>query len=52
VVHDTFFLRILTEAVMWIGLAISWDVLAGYAGYLNFGQALFWGLGHTLRRFL
>jgi branched-chain amino acid transport system permease protein len=45
VVHDTFFLRILTEAVMWIGLAISWDVLAGYAGYLNFGHGAFFGIG-------
>lgn len=45
VVHDTFFLRILTEAVMWIGLAISWDILAGYAGYLNFGHGAFFGIG-------
>ncbi len=45
VVHDTFLLRLLTEAVMWIGLAISWDVLAGYAGYLNFGHGAFFGIG-------
>lgn len=45
VVHDTFFLRILTEAVLWTGLAISWDILAGYAGYLNFGHGAFFGIG-------
>jgi branched-chain amino acid transport system permease protein len=45
VIRDTFFLRIITEAIMWIGLAISWDVLAGYAGYLNFGHGAFFGIG-------
>lgn len=44
-VHDTFYLRVFTEAVMWIGLAITWDVLAGYTGYLNFGHGAFFGLG-------
>jgi branched-chain amino acid transport system permease protein len=44
-VQDTFILRILTEAVMWIGLAITWDVLAGYTGYLNFGHGAFFGIG-------
>ena len=45
VIHDTFFLRIVTEAILWIGLAISWDVLAGYTGYLNFGHGAFFGIG-------
>ncbi len=45
VIHDTFFLRVVTEAVMWIGLAIAFDVLAGYTGYLNFGHGAFFGLG-------
>jgi branched-chain amino acid transport system permease protein len=44
-VQDTFVLRICTEAIMWIGLAISWDVLAGYTGYLNFGHGAFFGIG-------
>ena len=38
VIHDTFFLRVITEAIMWIGLAIAFDVIAGYTGYLNFGH--------------
>jgi len=45
VLHDTFFLRVLTEALMWIGLALSFDVLAGYTGYLNFGHSAFFGIG-------
>lgn len=40
-----FFLRVATETIMWIGLAITWDLLAGYTGYLNFGHALFFGTG-------
>ncbi len=40
-----FFLRIATECIMWIGLAITWDLLAGYTGYLNFGHAIFFGIG-------
>jgi len=45
VVHDTFLLRVGTEAIMWIGLALTFDVLAGYTGYLNFGHSAFFGLG-------
>lgn len=45
IIKDTFFLRILTEAVMWVGLAVAWDVLAGYTGYLNFGHGAFFGVG-------
>jgi len=45
VVHDTFYLRVITEAIMWIGLAVTWDVLAGYTGYLNFGHGAFFGIG-------
>lgn len=45
VVHDTFWLRVVTEAFMWIGLALGFDVLAGYTGYLNFGHQAFFGIG-------
>ncbi|NOY45207.1 MAG: branched-chain amino acid ABC transporter permease [Deltaproteobacteria bacterium] len=43
--RDTFALRVVTEAMMWIGLAVAWDVLGGYTGYLNFGHGAFFGLG-------
>lgn len=42
---DPFFLRIVTEVFMWVGLAITWDVMAGYTGYLNFGHGAFFGIG-------
>lgn len=45
VIHDTFFLRVATEALMWVGLAVAFDVLAGYTGYLNFGHSAFFGIG-------
>lgn len=45
ITDDAFVLRIVTEAFMWIGLAMAWDVLAGYTGYLNFGHGVFFGLG-------
>jgi len=51
-IHDTFFLRVLTESIMWIGLAIAWDVLAGYTGYLNFGHGAFFGAGAYITAFL
>lgn len=40
-----FWLRIATGALMWVGLAASWNVLGGYAGYVNFGHGAFFGLG-------
>ena len=30
---------------MWVGLAIAFDVIAGYTGYLNFGHGAFFGMG-------
>jgi branched-chain amino acid transport system permease protein len=45
VIRDTFLLRVGTEAIMWVGLAIAFDVLAGYTGYLNFGHGAFFGVG-------
>jgi branched-chain amino acid transport system permease protein len=45
VVQDTFALRMCTEAFMWIGLAVTLDVMAGYTGYLNFGHQAFFGIG-------
>ncbi len=44
-IRDAFFLRLFTEALMWIGLAITWDLMCGYVGYLNFGHGVFFGVG-------
>ncbi len=43
--QDPFFLRLFTEALMWVGLAITWDLMAGYTGYLNFGHGVPFGVG-------
>lgn len=40
-----FWLRVATGAVMWSGLACSWNIVGGYAGYVNFGQSAFFGIG-------
>lgn len=42
---DVFFLRLGTEALIFSGLALSVDLLLGYAGLLSLGQALYFGLG-------
>lgn len=38
-------LRVVTGVYMWIGLALSWNIIGGYAGYLSFGHAAFFGVG-------
>jgi branched-chain amino acid transport system permease protein len=45
VLQDTFWLRVITEGIMWIGLAITWDVIGGYTGYVSFGHGAFFGVG-------
>ena len=42
---NSYWLRIATGALMWAGLACSWNILGGYAGYINFGHSAFFGLG-------
>lgn len=42
---NPFWLRILTEILLWVGLAVSWNIIGGYTGYLNFGHGAFFGVG-------
>lgn len=42
---DAFWTRIGLGALMWIGLAQSWNMIGGYAGYLDFGHGAYFGLG-------
>jgi branched-chain amino acid transport system permease protein len=37
--------RIFTGVAMWAGLALAWNIIGGYAGYISFGHAAFFGLG-------
>jgi branched-chain amino acid transport system permease protein len=40
-----YWVRIFTGAAMWAALALSWNVIGGYAGYISFGQVAFFGVG-------
>jgi len=42
---DRFFLRLATEALIYGGVALSVDILLGFAGLLSLGQALYFGVG-------
>lgn len=37
--------RIVSIVLMYVALAQGWNVLGGYAGYVNFGMAMFFGIG-------
>ena len=46
IVHpDPYVLRVAAMTCIFAILAASWDLLAGYAGQVNFGHALFFGAG-------
>jgi branched-chain amino acid transport system permease protein len=40
-----YWVRIFTGVTMWAALALSWNVIGGYAGYISFGQVAFFGIG-------
>ena len=37
--------RIWTGVAMWAGLALAWNIIGGYAGYISFGHVAFFGIG-------
>jgi branched-chain amino acid transport system permease protein len=37
--------RVFTGVAMWVGLALAWNIIGGYAGYISFGHAAFFGIG-------
>jgi branched-chain amino acid transport system permease protein len=43
-IRDPYILRTLIFANMFVIFAVSWDLLSGYTGQLNFGHALFFGV--------
>jgi branched-chain amino acid transport system permease protein len=45
ITDDPYLLRILILTSIFAILAASWDLLSGFTGQLNFGQALFFGVG-------
>ncbi|MDR3561580.1 MAG: branched-chain amino acid ABC transporter permease [Negativicutes bacterium] len=44
-VMPVFWVRIVTGVFMWVGLALSWNMIGGYMGYVSFGHGAFFGLG-------
>ena len=44
-INESYVIRILSLAGIFAVFAASWDLLAGYTGQLNLGQALFFGVG-------
>ena len=43
--EDPYLLRIFTLTSIFAILAASWDLLSGFTGQMNFGHALFFGVG-------
>jgi branched-chain amino acid transport system permease protein len=44
IITDSYILRILAFANIYAIFAVSWDLLSGYTGQINFGHALFFGV--------
>ena len=44
ITQHTFYVRMLTYASIFTIFAVSWDLLSGYTGLVNFGHALFFGV--------
>ncbi|MEK6778872.1 MAG: branched-chain amino acid ABC transporter permease [Candidatus Deferrimicrobiota bacterium] len=42
---DLFYQTFVTEVLVWVLFAVSFDLIFGYTGLLSFGQALFFGVG-------
>jgi len=42
--YDFYLIGLLTSACLWVIYVVSWDLLSGYTGMLNFGQLLFAGV--------
>jgi branched-chain amino acid transport system permease protein len=52
VISDTFIIHGLLVTCLWAGLALSWNILAGFTGQLSFGHAAFFGVGAYTMGFL
>jgi branched-chain amino acid transport system permease protein len=44
-IRDSYYLLIATLIPIWALLALSWNILGGYTGFISFGHAAFFGLG-------
>ena len=44
-IHNDYYLNILTICLIYAALASTWNLMVGYAGILSFGHQAFYGLG-------
>lgn len=44
ITHNTYYLYVFTISNILVIFAVSWDLLSGYSGQVNFGHALFFGV--------
>ena len=44
-IRNSYYQLIITLIPIWATLALSWNILGGYAGFVSFGHAAFFGLG-------
>jgi branched-chain amino acid transport system permease protein len=51
-ISNPYYLSVLTLAALYAVFASSWDILSGYIGQLNFGHAVFFGVGAYATGFL
>ena len=40
-----YFISLIFTVFLYVVLATSWNIIGGYAGYLSFGHAAFFGIG-------
>ena len=40
-----YIILLVTNGLMWVALASSWNILGGYSGYISLGHAVFLGVG-------
>ncbi len=42
---NTYQIRVVTFAMIWMGLASAWNIISGFTGYLSLGHAALFGVG-------
>ncbi|MDH3462599.1 MAG: branched-chain amino acid ABC transporter permease, partial [Acidimicrobiia bacterium] len=42
---NTYQIRVVTLAMIWMGLASAWNIISGFTGYLSLGHAALFGIG-------
>ena len=43
--QSPYYMKLIIQALMWVVIGSSWNLLAGYTGQISFGHAIFFGTG-------